>query len=396
MYSTYLRWIGRYLTPNQITIIRALFIIPAVFLWFSGDLVKECSAIFIMVLSWYGDHLDGAVARECDLESNTGKWLDPLMDKIVFYSTIIIFLYQANKIALLTILILDVISTFVRSNNEGLVEGANWYGKYKLATQVTACFVFAMVHILGNNSLVTVANNIIIVSIGLAIISVCLRIKTYRWLPNIISTGNGLCGVISMHYSYYGDFAMAINLIFFGMFLDLLDGPVARKLKVESKIGVFFDDVADGMTFGIAVGFLILTYLNFSTIGYIFAILYTTSVVVRLLDYTKTKNNAELSAPYGYFRGLPSPAGATMICVFVLFEVNQYLLIFIATLASTFMVSFKWHWIHFNQVFPKIFSKNPIIIAIVVVLAITIQYKIFLLICLTVYTASPVLKKLKR
>ncbi len=396
MYSAYLRWIGKYLSPNQITVIRAFFIIPAAFFWYSGDLIKEYVAIFIMVLSWYGDHLDGAVARACDLESDIGKWLDPLIDKVVFYSTIVIFLYQANKIALLVILVLDVISTFVRSNKEGLVEGANWYGKYKLGTQVAACFVFALAKVLDNNSLVVVANNIIFVSIVLAIISVCLRVKVYRWLPNILSIGNGLCGIVSMYYSYNQDFKMAINLIFVGMFLDVLDGPIARKLKVESKIGMYFDDAADGTTFGFAVGFLILTYLNYSLAGYILAILYTATVIIRLIDYTKTKNNPELAPPKGYFRGFPSPAGAGMVCVFVLFLVSPYLLMFIAIFASALMVSFKCNWIHLNQVIPKILGKNPILIAIVVIFAIIVKFEFFLLVSLIAYTASPILRVLKR
>jgi len=396
MYNTYLRWIGKYLTPNQITVIRAFFIFPAAYFWFSGNLINECIAIAIMTLAWYGDHLDGAVARIMELESVTGKWLDPLVDKIKIYSTLALFWHQVDIETISGMFFLDFVSTFARSGQEGVDQGANWFGKFKLGTQVAACLTFALAHVLQRADMVVLANEIILVSIGLASISVCLRLKAWRWLPNILSAGNALCGISSIYHSYNGNFKMAVNLIFFGMFLDLLDGPIARKLKLESKIGMIVDDIADGVTFGLAGGFLILAYLKFTLLGFIVAIPYTISVIVRLLDYTKTKNDPELAPPKGYFRGLPSPAGAAIVGVFVLFGVNDYLIIPIAVLSSVLMTRFDWNWIHFNQVIPKILGKNPKLIAVVVLLAIGLNYKIFLLVSVLIYTASPLWPMLRR
>ena len=396
MYNNFLRWIGKYLTPNQITVLRAFFIIPAAFLWNTGNMINECFAIFIMVIAWYGDHLDGAVARACGLISDAGKWLDPLVDKIVIYSTLILFQHQVDIETISLMFFLDFVSTFARSSQEGVDQGANWFGKYKLGTQVAVCLTFALAKILQRADLVILANEIILVSIGLASISVCLRLKAWRWLPNILSAGNALCGICSMYFAYNGNFKIAVNLIFFGMFLDLLDGPIARKLKLESKIGIIVDDIADGITFGLASGFLILAYLKFTLLGFIVAIPYTISVIVRLLDYTKTKNDPEMAPPKGYFRGLPSPAGAAIVGVFVLFGVNSYLLISVAVLSSFLMTRFDWNWVHFNRIIPKILGKNPILIAVVVVLAIILQHKIFLLVSVISYTVSPLLRMLRK
>ena len=396
MYNNFLRWVGKYLTPNQITVLRSFFIIPAAYFWNTGNLISEWIAIFIMVFAWYGDHLDGAVARACGLISDAGKWLDPLVDKIKIYSTLALFWHQVDVETISAMFFLDFVSTFARSGQEGVDQGANWFGKFKLGTQVAACLAFALAVVLHRADLVVLANQTLLVSIGLASISVCLRLKAWRWLPNILSAGNALCGIFSIYHSYNGNFKIAVNLIFFGMFLDLLDGPIARKLKLESKIGMIVDDVADGITFGLAGGFLILAYLKFTLLSFIIAIPYTISVVVRLIDYTKTKNDPELAPPKGYFRGLPSPAGAAIVGVFVLFGVNDYLIIPIAVLSSVLMTRFNWNWVHFNRIIPKILGKNPILIAVVVVLAIGLNYKIFLLVSVLTYTASPLWPMLRR
>ena len=177
MYTKFLKKLGKYLTPNQITIIRSFFVIPAYLFWFYyGGELGEWTAVMIMTASWYCDHLDGAVARACGLVSDTGKWLDPAVDKIVIYLTFLIFWNNINKAALLLMLLLDIISTFARTTQQSAAQGANWYGKYKLVFQVGVCLLFAIAKITGIRYFRYAGDYSLIIAIILATISVSTRI----------------------------------------------------------------------------------------------------------------------------------------------------------------------------------------------------------------------------
>jgi phosphatidylglycerophosphate synthase len=57
------------------------------------------------------DAVDGIIARNCNLETSTGKWLDPLSDKLVYFIPLLYFGYLGS-ISLLGVIIFIVIDTF--------------------------------------------------------------------------------------------------------------------------------------------------------------------------------------------------------------------------------------------------------------------------------------------
>lgn len=64
-------------------------------------------------------------------------------------------------------------------------------------------------------------------------------------VPNLFTIGNLLCGVFSITMNMSDYLEVASIFIFFSAVLDLLDGRIARKLKVNSEFGVQLDSLAD-------------------------------------------------------------------------------------------------------------------------------------------------------
>lgn len=191
-YHNFIVWIGKYLTPTQITIGRGLFILPAWYLWIIiGSQACKITAIVIMVISWYGDHLDGAVARATHQVTELGKKLDPLIDKIVFYGSVIVFWSLVYAGSFFPMLALDIISTLVRGNPAGADTSANIFGKCKLNFQVASSLSFAIADVTGLSVFNTIANLCIIIATLLALISVHKRtVPHWRKLPNMWNTRN--------------------------------------------------------------------------------------------------------------------------------------------------------------------------------------------------------------
>lgn len=73
--------------PNLITTTRIL-LLPFVYWFYLTDFVpySQIIAISIFLVAAFTDFLDGHLARKYHLVSNLGKLLDPIADKMLFYS----------------------------------------------------------------------------------------------------------------------------------------------------------------------------------------------------------------------------------------------------------------------------------------------------------------------
>ena len=78
-----------------------------------------------------------------------------------------------------------------------------------------------------------------------------------RQIPNLITLGNLLCGVIAIGYAASGSLRRAALFICLGIFLDFFDGLAARLLKVASPMGKELDSLADVVTSGVAPAFIL-------------------------------------------------------------------------------------------------------------------------------------------
>ena len=134
-------------------------------------------------------------------------------------------------------------------------------------------------------------------------------------LPNLLTTGGLFADFYSIVAAIDGNFTSAALSIFVAMFLDGLDGRVARMTSTASDFGKEFDSLADMVSFGLAPA--IVTYQwgveriaeygeIWERIGWLAAFLYAAAAAFRLARFNT--NTAMLDRRY--FQGLASPAAA--------------------------------------------------------------------------------------
>lgn len=124
-------------------------------------------------------------------------------------------------------------------------------------------------------------------------------------IPNMITSGSVLCGVLSMILILHGSFQPAAWLLFIAVFFDFMDGKVARSLGGSSAFGVELDSLADALSFGAVPAFLTYAvYIQPDRIGIwgaLAAAFFTLCGVLRLARFNVTH-------VVGPFQGLPIPA----------------------------------------------------------------------------------------
>jgi CDP-diacylglycerol--glycerol-3-phosphate 3-phosphatidyltransferase len=128
--------------PNLITLTRILLIPVFVALFVTPDPDRSIMAAVVFVTAAVSDLLDGYLARRSGQVTKLGKLLDPIADKLLVLSALILLLNIDRVSPLVAILILarEVAVTGVRAiaASEGLIIQAETTGKYKMALQVIA------------------------------------------------------------------------------------------------------------------------------------------------------------------------------------------------------------------------------------------------------------------
>lgn len=139
-------------TASKITIVRVL-LIPAVlvlmYLDFPGHMYW---ALGVFVLASVSDFVDGYIARHYNQVSNFGKFLDPLADKLLVISVMLVYvdtgLFPAWAAIVVVARELAVTGLRLVAVEGGKVIAAAWSGKIKTASTMV-CFVLLMLPIPG-------------------------------------------------------------------------------------------------------------------------------------------------------------------------------------------------------------------------------------------------------
>ena len=140
--------------PNKLTVFRMILIVPFVILllgghagwgWFDAafggiEAYTDYIALVIFVIASLTDMLDGKIARKYNLETNFGKFMDPLADKLLVCSAMICLIDMDRIPAWIVIVIISrefIISGFrlVASDNH-VVIAASYWGKFKTTFQM--------------------------------------------------------------------------------------------------------------------------------------------------------------------------------------------------------------------------------------------------------------------
>ena len=128
--------------PNFITLTRILLIPVFVVLFVTPTPNQSITAALVFVVAAVTDLLDGYLARRNGQVTTLGKLLDPIADKLLVLSALILLVNVDRVSALVAILIIarEVAVTGVRAiaAGEGMVIAAETTGKYKMALQVVA------------------------------------------------------------------------------------------------------------------------------------------------------------------------------------------------------------------------------------------------------------------
>ncbi len=128
--------------PNLLTVTRILLIPVFVMLFVEPSPDRSLAAAIVFVIAAATDLLDGYLARRTGQVTKLGRLLDPIADKLLVLSALILLVQVDRVTALVAILIIarEVAVTGIRAiaAAEGLIMSAETTGKYKMALQVVA------------------------------------------------------------------------------------------------------------------------------------------------------------------------------------------------------------------------------------------------------------------
>jgi CDP-diacylglycerol---serine O-phosphatidyltransferase len=137
-------------------------------------------------------------------------------------------------------------------------------------------------------------------------------------LPNLITLLALCSGITAIRLGFEGRFEIAVYAIILAVFLDALDGRLARLLKGTSKFGAELDSLADFVNFGVAPALLVYFWsLNsLRPFGWIICLMLSIACALRLARFNVALEDP-LKPAYAnaFFTGMPAPAGAALAMV---------------------------------------------------------------------------------
>ncbi|GGG52868.1 CDP-alcohol phosphatidyltransferase family protein [Bizionia arctica] len=152
-----------------------------------------------------------------------------------------------------------------------------------------------------------------------------------KQIPNIVTLLNLFSGCIAVLFAVNNHFVAAAAFVALGVFFDFFDGLLARKLNVQSPLGIQLDSLADMVTSGLVPGIIMFKLLvlasdssdlisfssdwnsvmhwqefQFVPIAFI-GFFITMASAYRLAKFNIDEDQQS------YFKGLPTPANTLLI-----------------------------------------------------------------------------------
>ena len=180
--------------PNKLTILRIIMIPLFVATFYITAIPYNylISAV-VFTLAALTDFLDGHIARKYNLITNLGKFLDPIADKVLVSTALIIMLlpfpgeaailpfYAAIAVAVILARELVVSGFRMVAASKGAVLAADWSGKVKTFVQDVAVIVL----LVGADFYLGTSVNIINI-VGLALLGVATLLTIYSGTECIV------------------------------------------------------------------------------------------------------------------------------------------------------------------------------------------------------------------
>ena len=182
--------------PNAITTFRIVLIPVFIAAFYLPYTWASALATFIFWFAAITDWLDGYLARKLDQQSSIGAFIDPLADKLMVISALLIILakHPENNWLLLSSLIIISREVFISSLREwmsnmgkGQDVAVSFFGKVKTVAQMSALLFLIYEHDIFGLPTYTFGVGLLVWSAILTLVSMAVYIKS-AWLT--LSTSN--------------------------------------------------------------------------------------------------------------------------------------------------------------------------------------------------------------
>lgn len=133
--------------------------------------------------------------------------------------------------------------------------------------------------------------------------------QAVRLLPSVVTILALCAGLSAVKFALDGDLGTALAMIGAAAVLDSLDGRIARMLDATSKMGAELDSLADSISFGVAPALVLyVTLLDGQSFGWIIALIYAVSIVLRLARFNTLLDEDDIPGYANeYFTGSRRP-----------------------------------------------------------------------------------------
>jgi CDP-diacylglycerol--serine O-phosphatidyltransferase len=134
-------------------------------------------------------------------------------------------------------------------------------------------------------------------------------------LPNLFTTAGLFAGFFAIIAAMGGRFEAAAIAIFIAMFMDGIDGRLARMTNTQSDFGKEYDSLADMVSFGLAPSLVMYQWAltPLGKVGFAAAFVYAAGAALRLARFNTQVGIVDKR----YFQGLASPAAAALVVGFI-------------------------------------------------------------------------------
>ena len=134
--------------PNKLSILRVLCIPVIVVLLYTGNESCRLAAAGVFILGSLTDLLDGKIARKYNLVTDFGKFIDPVADKLLVLTTLVMLvrggLMEAWVLVLILCRELAVDGLRMVAVGQGKVIAAGPWGKWKTTFQMITVIVILL------------------------------------------------------------------------------------------------------------------------------------------------------------------------------------------------------------------------------------------------------------
>ena len=352
------------LSPNILSALKLTLAVPMVITLPAASQAPVSAALLLASVGLFFmlDYLDGLVARQQERCTRFGRVFDRLTDYPLLFilAGACLDVFPLTLVAVKLCLDLSLLALFLAGR--GPVENrVRTTLSYSLLLVLLAGAMGWMPAPLASRAAVVILG----LNISLCLVIVLLRsgVVAPRRVADLLSGGNLVAGLASVAMALLGRVELCLPLLLLGAALDGMDGAAARRWG-GSRFGVYADDIADGVSYGLAPGVALATTVGGGWAGWLMGAAFTLLTWTRLVYFTLNMETADPER----FSGLPSTAGAIIaLCAVLCAGSHPGLVGLLAGAAAALMVAFDARYLHPGRWLaqnPRVLLWSPPLVAV--------------------------------